>query len=323
MTYSFRSTKPKMKLNQKIKGRSLNAIVKIFAISLLPISCNADRGKTTASSAGKDYVITGQAFVIQKNRVNVKLGGVEVKYIDGPTFDVRLKWISQNLNKAVALESYIQDLRELERLADDNRIRYSDFVQREFFNSIDRFVELQMNRILAEPALVELIDVQSGIKSFNAETWMASAIFGDWQNTQNFLTTTTNADGEFSMEIPSGSRGFLIAESSRHLMGDQIEEYEWLYELAESITTPVHLNTMNTFDMEQLMNLADVFRNQQPYSVELLCEDYRLDRISWAAEVENFLVKANAHKQKISTNKERIEKLRSEIQAIKEMSWIE
>jgi hypothetical protein len=312
----------------KIKCGLLNTLFKVIAISLLLLGCDGKREVVTAPDTKKTYLITGQAFVIQQNRINVKLGGVEIKYIDGPSFDVRLKWIAQNLDKAVALKSYIQDLDEIRLLAANNRIRYSEFVQREFFDSIDRFVELQMNRISAEPALVELINVQSGFETFNVEAfdpekWIKHAIFGDWQDTQKFLTATTDADGEFSLEIPSGSRGFLLAESSRHLMDNQVEEYEWLYELAESITTPIHLTTLNTFNTEQLMNLADVFRNREPYTVDILCENYGLDRLSWAGQVKENLVKADTYKQKISANKERIEKLRREIQDLKEMSWVE
>ena len=317
----------------KIKCGLLNALFKLIAISLLLLGCDGKREVVTATDTKKTYLITGQAFVIQQNRINVKLGGVEIKYVDAPAFDVRLKWIARNLDKAVALKSYIQDLEEIRLLAANNRIRYSEFVQREFFDSIDRFVELQMNRISTEPAIVELINVQSGLETFNDETfntetfntekWIKYAIFGDWLDTQKFLTATTDADGEFSLEIPSGSRGFLLAESSRHLMDKQVEEYEWLYELAESITTPIHLTTLNTFNTEQLMNLADVFRNREPYTVDILCETYGLDRLSWTGEVEKNLVKADTYKQKISANKERIEKLRREIQYLKEMSWVE
>lgn len=312
------------------QSTKITTICVLFSIVVLG-SCEKD----SLPSAGngddaESYEITGQVFAIQQNRVNVKLGGVEVYHINAASIDAKLEWVALNLNKAKALREYTDKLKRIVDTARNERPSNLEFTQQELFKSMLSLIDEALERVADSSLLADLDELnQVSLESesqfgapdyFNDYSWMITAIFSGWLDKQKFAVTTTNADGNFSFSLPDRSKGYLVASCSRSVFESKTEYYYWIYEVTGEITTPIHLTTSNTLNTQQIGILLDSFRTEKAYSTVDLIEEYDLFKLDWIDEIQSGLTKVSTIRNQISLNKDEIINLKSKIEEIQYLS---
>lgn len=312
--------------------RSITMI--LICLILFPLGISCERNVEAANSDNieangeRSYELTGQIFAIQKNRVNVKLGDVPVYYVDGSTFDARLAWISEKLNRARAVYNYLEKLEVIESSAARPQIRNSAFDNNEALLEISNFVISARERLHLASVVTELLELNrkaennyaSGLENaaFDVDSWFVSAIFGDWLESKAFAISRTDADGVFRMSVPISSKGYLFARSSREVFESNPEIYHWIYEVDGAVTTPVLLTTNNLLNSQQIGVFADQFRAATPYSEEMLVSDNGLLEVDWVGDVRTILSEVETLTKQIESNNSRINELRAMIQDEKE-----
>lgn len=294
-----------------------------FTLILMVASCEKEE---VAAKKKESYELAGQVFAIQKNRINVKLGDVPIYYVDGSTFDAKLKWISENLNRARAVYDYNEKLRLIERTVADHQIRNLDHESQEVFRSMSLFTEAAHQRVLGAPVILEMLALNEAAgrnyadgqenKNFDVDSWFVSSMFDGWLEEKAFSVSGTDADGQFRIKMPTGSRGYLLAHSSREIFESNEENYHWIYEVNGTVTTPVLLTTNNLLDAQQIGVFADQFRGATPYTEGTLVKDNGIMKVQWVGDVRKILSEVDTTMQEIRSNDQRITELRSKIEEL-------
>ncbi len=305
----------------------LSALAGLTAI-LMAAACEKQEvaTKKEVSYDSASYELAGQVFAIQKNRINVKLGDVPLYYVDGPTFDARLSWISENLNKARAVYDYSERLGLIEQTAADRRVRDLDHESQEVFRSMTLFAEAARQRVVGAPVVLEMLAMNEAAgmnyadgqenTEFDVDSWFVSSMFGKWLEEKAYSVSGTDADGQFRIKVPTGSRGYLLAGSSREIFESRKEIYYWIYEVNGTVTTPVLLTTNNLLDAQQIGVFADQFRGATQYTEDMLVAENGLMNVHWVGDVQKILSDVDTMKQEIGANRQRITELRSKIEEL-------
>lgn len=174
--------------------------------------------------------LTGQVFVVTKGSGNIKLGLVEVSAI--PESDV-MEYIEKK-RKFISSEK-IRISRELdthyvESLELGNKAIYE---VREAFLKLDNKEEFDRNDLLKKTDGLKLelqkknskiYSLKFDLKKLNNKS--ADFFYSDFPDTR-ISKALTDADGKFSLEIPSHGKFAIAAHSSRQVL-DITEEYYWL-----------------------------------------------------------------------------------------------
>jgi hypothetical protein len=295
--------------------RQLSRIA-VLAASLFMAACS----KPESESAGKPRAIDGQVFVIRKDRVNVKLGGVEIRYVPRDAFEIRCRWIEKNAPKAARIASYEQELRDIDAVIAATATEDHAGKVRRFLSSARERQNDAWNRFRENPALesYRLISLagERNRKSLEGagfqdrgEQWALSALFSEWLDRHAVVSTQTDADGNYHLNLPAPGDGFLFARSSREKGGDDFEDCHWILEVSPSTTGAVHLTTDGAVSSSHLNDLIYPGGTPASASMKAVAEEFGLHDPSWFAEAETLL-------RKIAKNEVSVAKLKSQIKEV-------
>jgi len=290
--------------------------IAVLAAALFVAACS----KPESDSAGKPRAINGQVFVIQKNRVNVKLGGVEVRYVPREAFLTRCRWIEKNAPKAARIASYEQELRDIDAVIEATATEDHAGKVRGFLSSArDRqnaaWSRFRESTALESYRLLSLAGEQNresfeeaGFTGAN-ERWKLSALFSDWLNQHAVVSTQTDADGNYGLSVPAPGDGFVIVSSSRQMSDRDFESYYWIRAVSPTATGPVHLSTNDVLTPSSLDKVIYSGNAAEPASMKDVVEEFGLRDLTWFAEAETML-------RKIAKNEDSVAKLKSQIKEV-------
>jgi hypothetical protein len=286
--------------------------IALLAASLFLAGCS----KPGSDAAGKSRQISGQVFVIQKNRVNVKLGGVEVRFVPREVFQTRCRWIEKNGPKAALISGYEKELRDIDSVirateTEDHAGKIRRFLSTARDRQNDAWSRFRDNPALESFRLLSSASERSrgsfeeaGFRE-SGEQWALSALFSDWLDQHAVVSTQTDADGNYGLSVPAPGDGFVFAQSSRQMTGAEFENYYWIQEVVPSTTGPVHLSTNDVLTPSGLDDLIHPGTRPAPESTKIIEEEFGLRDLSWFADAETLL-------RKIATNEDSVAKLKSQ-----------
>jgi hypothetical protein len=290
----------------------------LFA-AMLGLACCS---KPEPATAGKPLTINGQIFVIQKDRVNIKLGGVEVRYVPREAFQTRCRWIEKNGPRAAMIARYEQELRDIDSVIEATSTEDHAGKIRRFLSSARELQNNAWSRFRENPALesYRLLSLAGERKreSFEEagfpdreEQWTLSALFSEWLDRHAAVSTKTDADGNYSLNLPAPGNGFVFAQTSREVSEGKTETYFWIQEVSPSTTGPVHLSTNDVVTPAGLDELIYPGTAPAPASMNAVVEEFGLRDLAWFAEAETLL-------RKIAKNEDSVAKLKSQIKEVED-----
>ena len=302
--------------------------ITLLAALLLVASCS----KPQAASSQKPVNIQGQVFVIQKNRVNVKLGGVEVHYVPLEVFRERCRWIAENNAKAALIEDYERDLRRIDsvtRTAErgNHAGKISEFLTATRRLQVDAWGRFEESPLVKEYQRLSLVEKENreffeeaGFAGSEEEQWALSALFFEWLPRCAVASTQSDADGNYSLALPAPGNGFVFAQSSRQMAGGKFENYFWIQEVSSTTTGPVHLSTNTVLSPSILSDLIRQAAAPPRTSMKLVVEELGLRDLEWFTEAESLLREVAKNENSVAKLKTRIKEVEAEIEETKYMS---
>ena len=304
----------------------------MFLCVVLISSCSKSRNLANSSKKSYDFEIKGQIFAIQKNRLNVKMGGVELSYVPSEVFRKRSEWVAVNQEKARQISNYRGRLNQMINRIDLVEMQpYASKIEG-FLSATRQFQSSASNRLTEEPRIKELesIGIQkdansdtfinSDFSTYEAQQWAVTAIFFEWLDRAATANTVTDADGNYSIAVPAGEKGYMLAQASRLYGRDQSENYFWIQEVSGQEKTPIHLNTNNTLTPQILDGMLRQATAQPRGSIDLIADEFRLPKLSWFGDAESLLREMDSNQQEIGMVKKDIDSLDSKLDEIKLMS---
>lgn len=290
------------------------------------------------SKARKDSIessprsVSGQIFIIQKNRVNVKLGGVRISFVPLQKFRERSLWIAQNQEKAKYLLRYESKLDQVDQMIESAATKPFSSHLDEFLSTARRIQNSNERKFKDNPLVAELqkmslvqsensdIFESSDFRGLPEAQWSLSAIFFDWLDRSESHGTITDADGNYSFSLPEEARGYLIAQASRNLIKGNFEHYFWIHEIAGPDSNPVHLTSTNLLDPITLSEIIHQSSATQRTSMKIIEDEFDLSSLEWFDQAGSLLREATANQNKIDSRKLEIKNLEEEINEIQSMS---
>ena len=180
----------------------------------------------------KPYRLDGSVFVVTKGGTNIKLGLVAVNVYPKEIINEVLSASEKASNEAhQTLEKEIESTRSLLAKADAELEEASKAYERLPYDSpeYDRLLSVAATKESARNKFVDpwnkLMETKRTLDDQIQET-LASAI------PTSSISARTNADGEFSLMIPTKGKYILIASGGRSI-GDSEEKYLWVVSLPE------------------------------------------------------------------------------------------
>lgn len=188
---------------------------------------------STASSKSKakvsaPVILSGQIFVVTKGRDNIKLALVEVAAIPE---DEMLAHLKNKHGPAIEQQSQLKS----KLVAADDEFRYA--VMEEIMYGIRSNIghtEFPFKTNSLEEARAAIVEKQSACKKIKSEfTYFGSpAIYMEGIPTPASISKT-DADGKFTLTIPSGKKYIIAAATNRTVFKDT-EQYYWLVRIDAS-----------------------------------------------------------------------------------------
>jgi hypothetical protein len=302
---------------------------KLFQIALLAaplLFTGCSKPQPASASPPKLTEIKGQVFVIQKNRVNVKLGGVEVHYVPRETFEKRCRWIKESLPEITLFASYLKDLQHIDSVIQENSSgkhagRIRDFLSSTKDRQLDAWKSLNGSPALEDyRSLVTVAELyhdsleEAGFGRNKEDQWALNAFFFGWAEAHAAISTQTDADGTYILNLPAPGDGFVFAKSSRQLSNDQSESYYWIQEVSPSISGPVHLSTNNQLSPLTLSDFIKPSPEPDATSPSDFVKEYKLCDLSWFTEAETLLRQIAKNAESVSKLKSKVERAEVEIE---------
>lgn len=260
--------------------------------------------------------IKGQVFVIQQNRVNIKLGGVSINYVPKKTLESRVQWISKSQEDFDQIRRHTKQLHAIdERIADAAEESGAAEIKT-FLDSSRRLQELAWSEFRSDATVIELSAINScyeqplfSVVDASSSRWKLASLFADWLESASSAKATTDADGNFSISIPANGSGYLFAQASRIVSPDNAENYFWIFEVDGRQAGPVHLTSNNVVNSSILSGLqSSSFKSPGPKEC---VSDLRLRSLEWFDQADVML-------GEIANNRRRIEMLRQRSTALKD-----
>ena len=302
----------------------MRALILISLLSL--VGCN----KETQGEAPALASVHGQVFVIRKDRVNVKLGGVTLYYIPAKTLRNRAEWIALNSDRMRFLRIYRSDLSDAQdwvRQTAQERTFQPEF--RTFIRRAEDAIDAAGRRINDNPLLADLCrieDIRQENSSLFAQTefrsdansqWIIGSIFFDWieKNTSN--TAETNADGLFRISVPSASRGYILARAARALSSSSEEHYYWIKEIAGTGNEEIMLSSSATVSPQSLGDILDLSANTQRSSMSLIQKEFSLISMDWVSQCRNTMRQIQTNDKRTAMIDQKIKSLEERVEQVK------
>lgn len=196
--------------------------------------------------------VTGQVFIVRKDAVNVKLGGIEVVALEWADAEKRMREAETDATAdplqlaasaacaaAKAAETESSTARAALENATQNlaRMQGGPIRQREHLRAFD----VADAAIL--PALrAELAALRAQLAALKAAEKSSAAFQFFKKPLPIVVATTTDAEGRLTIQVPSGRQIVLACRASRRIV-DETEHYHWLVTVAETQTETILSNS--------------------------------------------------------------------------------
>jgi hypothetical protein len=301
--------------------RALNLL--LFIVFL---GCNKKNELEIPSQAS----VQGQVFVIRKDRVNVKLGGVTLYYIAAKTLRDRAEWIALNSDRMRFLRIYRGDLSDAQgwvRQTAQERTFQPEF--RTFIRRAEDVIDAAGKRINDNPLLADLCrieDIRQENTSLFAQTefrsdansqWIIGSIFFGWLEKNASNTTETNADGLFRISVPSASKGYILARAARALSSSSEEHYYWIKEIAGTGNEEIMLSSSATVSPQSLADILDLSANTQRSSMSLIQKEFSLVSMDWVSQCRNAMRQIQTNDKRTAMIDGKIRSLEQRVEQVK------
>lgn len=264
-------------------------------------------------------VISGQVFVIQQNRVNVKLGGILINYVPKKSLQDRVEWISQNQIELNSIKEYSNKLKSIDKILGDSANEIADPDISRFFDSARNIQKRNWMEFDTNPTVKELysIDIAYRKPSFSdidadRSRWLLASLFTTWQATAITEKSTTDADGNFSISIPKNGEGYILAQASRLVSSEHTEYYVWIFEINGKQEGPVHLTSQNVVNTSILATLNATLSNTKTPQRRL-----SLGSLNWFDHANEMLDSLSRNNRKIEALRKRSSDLNAELKSLK------
>ena len=198
----------------------------IFGLAILPGYSNGTNStQTEYSPQNKAYKIHGQVYITKKDRETVKMSLVNVRIVNTENYSAVLNQVA----------SYM----EAKRKDTELKGRASALVKAmPRMSATNRAIADKTYAQIRSQVLTNLPNAELGSKPM-FELFSSA----DWKE---YVSVQTDADGNFSAEVPSGSWK-IVALSQRKII-DTEEEYIWFVSVPNPPTNKIFLNNSNLFD---------------------------------------------------------------------------
>lgn len=301
----------------------------LLAVTLLLVNCS--KPQSEAEAPPKTAEIKGQVFVIQKNRVNVKMGGVEIHYVPRKAFEERCRWIENCIPRLNRISLYEKELHYVDSVIEEassgkhaGKIRdlLSSARERQLdawkrFDEAPGFQDCRL--ILAARELGRDSFEEAGFGTNDEDHWALSALFIDWLDDHMTASTQTDADGNYSLTVPAAGDGFLFASSSRQLGKDESESYYWIQKVTLPSPGPVHLSTNTNLTRSILHDFIAPSSKPDNASVNDIVKEYGLRDLSWFTQAEDLLRQIAENEENVAKRKSQAKKVEDQIEKAKYM----
>ena len=307
------------------------AFLSMFA-SVLTMSCNDGSDSDDAEKERVD----GQLFIVQKNRQNVKLGDVKVILVERSVFEAA---IENSARQSRYLEGFIE---YREKLATMSRQVESDaeVYVRSQNDDVRISAEYALRKLNKEKSAfrkTEFVKTMSGhLAAYNEhknkytetqfdgmglQKWCLSYLFYSSGNVEHLDATTTDADGKFSLNIPTDKDCLVMAKSSRALLGDKEESYHWAHPIDPKMKGALILSNSNMISPARLRQILEGSRVElKSLPPEEVIEKYKFPSLAWYSEwreamrAHNKAEREEGHiRSQIDTNKRELDRLTREL----------
>lgn len=269
--------------------------------------------------ANERSVISGQVFVIQQNRVNVKLGGVLINYVPKKSLQDRVEWISQSQTELDNIRRYSNKLKGIDRrLAEAAKeIAHADI--RRFLDAASNLQKRNWIDFNTNPTVKELssIDISHNDPSFSdidgdRSRWLLASLFTTWRVSASTTQSTTDADGNFNIFIPKNGEGYILAQASRLISSEHTEYYIWISEINGKQEGPVHLTSQNVANTSIIATLeATPSNTKTPY------RSLSLRSLDWFNQSNDLLDSISRNNRKIEMLGKKSSDLNTELNSLK------
>jgi hypothetical protein len=299
----------------------------LLAAALLLANCSKPGSEAGATS--KPAEIKGQVFVIQTNRVNVKMGGVDIHYVPREDVEKQCRWIKESIPKLSRISRYGEELARIGSVIEAASTRNYSARIRDLLSSAaerqaaasKRFSESPLSseyrRLLVFTALNQDVYKRAGVGRKDEDQWAVSAFFDEWLSSHATASTQTDADGNYSLILPAAGDGYLFAASSHQVTDDDSEDYYWIQKVSTSSPGPVHLSSNNNLSFLQLTELIGEPPAPDKTSLNDTAKEYELADLTWFIDAEDLLHQIAENEDSVAKLKLQVKKVESEIENAK------
>lgn len=297
--------------------------IALLAVPLLLGACS----KPQAEAPPKTAEIKGQVFVAQNDGQNIKLGGVEVRYVPRAEFQKRCRWIAEHGPKASQLANYRSDLQRIDSAIGDIAKEKHAGKMRDFLSSARLLQADARKRLEESPAAKKyqmlLLIREESRKTFEdagfereEDQWALAALFYDWLLKHATVLTQTDADGYYMLTLPGPADGYVFVQTSRQVGKGKVENYHWIQEVTSSTTGPVHLSNIGLLTPVNLHDFIPAAADAEKPSIPVT-EEFGLRDLSWFKEAGTLLDKIATNERSVAKLKTRIKEVEAEMEAAK------
>ncbi|MCP5534924.1 MAG: hypothetical protein H7A51_01685 [Akkermansiaceae bacterium] len=268
----------------------------VIAASVLASACKSDHA---LGNLGKERV-DGQLFIVQKNRENIKLGDVKIILVERRVFDATLdeaarqsqsmegfmdysrQWRSVSDKIESDCQVYVRSRNEDIRISAEHALRKVKkeklaFENTEFARSMGgHWAFYQAGNHRLAPIRLDQEALQKLCLSY---------LFYASGNYAHLAVTTTDADGKFSLNIPTYKDCLVLVKSSRSLMGAADEDYYWVHPLDPGMTGALILSNSNMVTPGRLRQMLSACRVElKSLPLDVVMKEHKLPSLEWYSE---------------------------------------
>ena len=287
----------------------------ILLVLSLAFFCHCSK----APMGNESSIITGQVFVIQQNRVNVKLGGVLINYVPKKSLQDRIEWISQSQIELDNIRAYSNKLKSIDQRLGEAAKEITSPDIRRFLDTASNLQKRNWVDFNTNPTVEELFSIDISYKDpifsdidGDRSRWLLASLFTTWQVSASTAQSTTDADGNFSISIPKNGEGYILAQASRLISTEHTEYYIWIFELNGKQEGPVHLTSQNVANTSIIATLGATPSNTKTPNHRL-----SLRSLDWFNQPNELLDSISRNNRKIETLGKRSSDLNTERNTLK------
>jgi hypothetical protein len=252
--------------------------------------------------------VKGQIFIVRNDAHNVKIGGVKVFLLDPSTFNEILRDASDLFYKASSVGIYDSNIKNavshLKSMKDKYKsyptthgvicdVEQNVFKARNLLNSprTDLLSRRWRSHVSARSNYYGtdfyLENTGDGATIIDAFQWFLSYSFERAVDDARHAELT-DADGKFSLQIPTRQPSVVLAKASRRVGGSD-DRYFWIVELSANHNGDVLLQNNNLLDADRLINVMSSFYTSRNEREQLATQKkLGLPRILSALEFTEF-----------------------------------